>query len=316
MPLFSIIIPVYNKGKSIANTLNSALCQTFTDFEIIIINDGSTDESATEILRIKDPRIRFFETTNQGVSQTRNLAIEKANGTLIAFLDADDYWFPTHLFQIDRLFKQFPTAGLLACNYELFYSEKYIHKPHFIDVPEDNWSGIIVDFFKSSYINRIAWTSAVAVPKKVLEKVGNFSPNITLGAGEDTDLWIRIALQYPVAFDNNITARHNLFAENRMSLTSTSQRKFAKLNEFQEEEKNNFWLKKFLDLYRTEFAIKHKISGDLKTYFEFKNQIDIQNIPVRSKIILFCPRFLLIFLFKTKKMLERNHIYFSIYAQK
>lgn len=316
MPLFSIIIPVYNKGKSIANTLNSALCQSFTDFEIIIINDGSTDESAAEILRISDSRIRFFETTNQGVSQTRNLAIEKANGTLIAFLDADDYWFPSHLSRIYQLFVQFPSAGLLACNYELYYTENCIKKPYFIDIPTNNWSGIVDDFFKSSYINRIAWTSAVAVPKKVLEKVGNFCPEITLGAGEDTDLWIRIALQYPVAFDNKITARHNLFAENRMSLTATSHRKFAKLNEFQKEEKNNFWLKKFLDLYRTEFAIKHKISGDLKTFLEFKNQIDIQKIPFRAKIILFCPRFVLIFLFKTKKKLEQHHIFFTIYAQK
>lgn len=316
MPLFSIIIPVFNKEKSIANTLKSALCQTFTDFEIVIVNDGSTDSSGAQIIDFEDPRIRYFETENQGVSQARNFAIQHSIGTILAFLDADDYWFPNHLAQLNQMFEQFPTAGLLASNYELFYNQKCIQKTYFLDIPKTDWCGIVPDFFKSSYVNRIAWTSAVAVPKKVIDHVGFFCPEITLGAGEDTDLWVRIALQYPVVFNNNVTAQHKLSAENRMSLTPTSYRKFAKLNQFQVEENSNFWLKKFLDLYRTEFAIKHKLSGDYSIYNEYKKQIDSKNVSFMAKIVMFCPRIILIFLFKIKKVLAHNRIFFSIYSQK
>ncbi|MBA9075261.1 glycosyltransferase involved in cell wall biosynthesis [Flavobacterium gossypii] len=313
MPLFSVIVPLYNKEKSIQNTLKSALDQTFTDFEIIIINDGSTDKSESKALAINDSRIRLFSTENQGVSAARNYGIAKASGTLIAFLDADDYWFPNHLKQLSELYEMFPQCGLYCTNYERFYNPNKIIKPTYVAIPHHPWKGIVNDFFQSSYIDRIAWTSAVAVPKTVIDTVGNFKTTITLGAGEDTDLWLRIALRFDVAFDNEISARHMLDAENRVSLASTLKRSFAKLDEFKEEEKNNPSLKKYLDLHRIFFAIRHKLAGDAKTFDFYMQSVDRSNIPFKTKIILAMPTFLIRKLYAFKKYLEQKNILISIY---
>lgn len=313
MALISVIIPLYNKENFIEATLKSALNQTFTDFEILIINDGSTDKSEEKVLLFNDDRIQIFSTINQGVSAARNLGIEKASGKIIAFLDADDFWYSNHLENIFQLYTLFPECGLLCTNYERFYNSDKIVKPFFKDIPEFPWKGIVNDFFKSSYIERIAWTSAVAIPKSVFDEVGYFDPKITLGAGEDTHLWIRIALKFKVAFDNEISSRHVLDAENRISLSNTLKRSFAKFDEFKEEEKINLWLKKYLDLYRLEFAIKHKLAGDLKTFKYYIENIDSQNISFKTKILISFPVLVLQKLFLIKKYLERKNILFSVY---
>lgn len=313
MPLFSVIIPLFNKENFIETTLKSALNQTFSDFEILIINDGSTDKSEEKVLNFNDNRIRYFSKENEGVSATRNFGIEKANGEIIAFLDADDYWYPNHLQNLFQLYNQFPECGLYCTNYERFYNSYKIVKPFFVAIPEFPWKGIVKDFFKSSYIDRIAWTSAVAIPKIVLNQVGCFDTKITLGAGEDTHLWLRIALKYKVAFDTEISSRHVLDAENRISLSNTLKRKFAKFDEFKDEEKTNLSLKKYLDLYRLEFAIKHKLAGDLTTFNYYIENIDRKNIPFRTKILISLPVSILQKLFSIKKYLERKNILFSVY---
>ncbi|MNT04334.1 hypothetical protein D3C72_1389090 [compost metagenome] len=228
-------------------------------------------------------------------------------------MDADDYWFPNHLKQLSELYEMFPQCGLYCTNYERFYNPNKIIKPTYVAIPHHPWKGIVNDFFQSSYIDRIAWTSAVAVPKTVIDTVGNFKTTITLGAGEDTDLWLRIALRFDVAFDNEISARHMLDAENRVSLANTLKRSFAKLDEFKEEEKNNPSLKKYLDLHRIFFAIRHKLAGDKKTFDFYMQSVDRSNIPFKTKIILAMPTFLIRKLYAFKKYLEQKNILISIY---
>src|SRR5262249_54502311 len=101
--LISIIIPAYNAERYIGRTLHSALKQTFRDIEVIVINDGSTDNTRliVEKMALKDNRVRMFNTANRGVAMARNLGIEKAQGSYVAFLDADDLWHPT---KIERQF--------------------------------------------------------------------------------------------------------------------------------------------------------------------------------------------------------------------
>ena len=95
--MISVVIPLYNKEHQIAETLRSVLEQTFQDFEVVIVDDGSTDKSSEEALKIRDPRIRFVRQENAGVSAARNRGIEEARFDLIAFLDADDRWKPEYL---------------------------------------------------------------------------------------------------------------------------------------------------------------------------------------------------------------------------
>ncbi|MBN8567157.1 MAG: glycosyltransferase family 2 protein [Flavobacteriales bacterium] len=309
----SIIIPLYNKEKAIEKTLKSVFHQSFTDYEVLVINDGSTDKSEEKVKRFSDERLRLISTENRGVSQARNLGISESKGKLIAFLDADDYWFPNHLESLFQLYQNFPEAGLLATNYQFYYSYKKIIQPVFDDIPTENWNGIVTDFFHSSMKFRIAWTSAVAVPKKVLDDIGNFDENITLGAGEDTDLWIRIALKYSVAFDNEVSAIYQMESENRISLHKTLERKFSKLDKFSNEEQSNSSLNKYLDMYRAEFALKHKLAGDLQSFHFYKNAISKENLHWKTKFLLLLPNPVLQVLYYMKKKLEFFNIQTSAY---
>jgi len=312
-PFFSIIIPLYNKENAIENTLKSVFNQSFTDYEVIVINDGSTDRSEEKVTAFSDERLRLISTDNKGVSQARNLGIKQAKGTLIAFLDADDYWFPNHLESLFQLHKYHPQAGLLATNYQFYYSEKKIIQPDFDGIPTEKWSGIVPDFFKASMKFRLAWTSAVAVRKEVFGTVGHFDEKITLGAGEDTDMWIRIALNYPVAFDNEVSAFYQMETENRISLSKTLERRFSKLDKFSNEEKTNSSLKKYLDLYRAEFALKHKLAGDLQSFHFYKKAISKENLHWKTKLLFKLPTVLLQMLYFLKKNLEQFGISTNAY---
>ena len=103
MPFFSIIIPLYNKEKFIENTIQSALNQTFLDFELIVVNDGSTDGSLELVKAFKDQRIKIYSIRNDGVSKARNFGIQKASTNLIVLLDADDLWKSNHLEELYNL---------------------------------------------------------------------------------------------------------------------------------------------------------------------------------------------------------------------
>lgn len=314
MPFFSVIIPLYNKEKHIKQTLESVLNQTFQDFEVIVIDDGSTDSSEKEVLSVQNSKIRIFTIENRGVSFARNYGIEKSEGNLIAFLDADDYWYPNHLEDLYSLYQKYPKAGLFATNYEFYYSENQIEKPCFLDISSDFESGIVDDFFKSSYVYRLAWTSAVAVPCEVFSSVGKFDENISYGAsGEDTDMWTRIALQYKTAFHNRISARYLMNTENKLTNYKVSERTFPKLDKFLEEEKENHWLKKFLDLYRSEYAIKHKTAGNKKAFYFYKSGIDSKNLNFKTKVLFMLPVSVLRVLYKIKKLFNKKGVAISTY---
>jgi glycosyltransferase involved in cell wall biosynthesis len=96
MPRFSVIIPIYNKEKDVETTIKSVLNQTYVDYEVILVDDGSTDNSLNIVNAIEDDRIQIFTKQNEGVSKTRNYGITKSKAEYIAFLDADDYWYPNH----------------------------------------------------------------------------------------------------------------------------------------------------------------------------------------------------------------------------
>ncbi|MFD2564607.1 glycosyltransferase family 2 protein [Aquimarina rubra] len=297
MPLFSIIIPLYNKEKHIANTIQSALDQIFTDYELIIINDGSTDGSEKIVKRFNDNRIHYFYTENTGVSNTRNLGIEKSNGKLIAFLDADDFWYPNHLEILSRLFKKFPNAGLYSTSYEKRFNQKSVLVASFKNVSATSKSfKILDDFFESSSIDSIASSSVSAVPKNVLISLNGFDPKIT--HGEDTDLWIRIALKHKVAFATYITAVHNLDASNRSKQVQVAEKKFLNFSKFKKEELTNPSLKKYLDSNRHSIALQYRAAGDFGTAKKYSNNIDYKNLSWKHRFLIRQPRVILIILKK------------------
>lgn len=312
-PLFSVIIPLYNKENYIENTIKSVLAQSFSDFEVVIVNDGSTDNSEAIVNYFNDSRIRFFTIENHGVSYARNFAIKKAEGKLIAFLDADDIWYTHHLEDLKKLYDYYPNCGLY-CKAYLKKNRNATIKPHFKKIPKQlNWMGIVEDYFESSLINCIAWTSAVAIPKKKINSIGFFDTAITLGAGEDTDLWLRIALKYPVAFYNKISAIHNLHAENRLSKLNTNNRKFLNLDKYNILSEGNKSLKVYLDINRFSIAIQYKLVGNTVKANEYIEKIHKTNLNKKQRFLLsFNTPFLKLF-FNVKNYLCKHNIPFSIY---
>jgi glycosyltransferase involved in cell wall biosynthesis len=202
--MFSIVIPLYNKELSIKNTIQSVLEQTIQNFEIVVVNDGATDESARIVEKIEDDRIRLIHQENQGVSAARNRGIKEANYEWLSFLDADDYWYPNHLETTRKLILNFPKASVIATNW----------KKNFKKLIKNNKKAFYVrDYFKESLEKEIACSSVVTIKKSCFDKVGLFDEDLVYG--EDRHMWIRLARYYKIAKTNRITAIYRLGAENR-----------------------------------------------------------------------------------------------------
>lgn len=308
-PLFSIIIPLYNKQSSIKKTLLSALNQQYTNFEIIIVNDGSTDKSVSIAQTVKDSRIKIFSQENKGVSIARNKGIKEASGKLIAFLDADDYWFPNHLKTIFQLYTHYPTCGMYCSRYSLRLAKNKIKYTNLEPDIAFNYQGIIPDFFKNSLHTRIAFTSATVAPKKILQQFG-FNPLVS--NGEDTELFIKIALRYKVAITNKFTCEYNLALPQQLSKNTITKWQLFDTNQFKEQEKKNKSLRLFLDIYRLEYALKFKVAGNNQQSRFYLNN-NTTPIPKKTKILLQLPVFVLQLLLKIKHLFRKMGFDFTVY---
>ena len=310
MPFFSIIIPLYNKEKFIENTVQSALEQSFEDFEIIVVNDGSTDKSLELVNKLCDKRIKTYSISNAGVSKARNFGIQKATSNLIVFLDADDLWKKNHLEELFQLRKAYPHCGLYAMGYTKKYDNSNPINAHYFGLK--NHSGVVPDFFMASTADCVAWTSAVMVPKDVFKTIGYF--NQGLKSGQDTEMWIRIAIEYKVAFCSNPTAckvqRSN---EDHLSISKYKIERLKIFKQFKDEEIKNLSLKRYLDLNRFSMAIDRKKSGDFKNYKLLKKSISIKNLNAKQRLLLGLPKAVLIGLTKIQIFLLKKNIYLTAY---
>ena len=200
---FSVVIPLYNKAATIGRSLESVLQQEVQAYEIIVVNNGSTDGSAERVKAFQDSRIRLIEQANMGVSAARNAGIKAAAGSHIALLDADDAWAPGFLAAMQALIQKHPEAGWYAGGYAFRFADGDKSPIH--PGLEKFTSGILPDYFAVvSRGDMVATASSVVLPARVLQELGGFAEGERIG--EDQDLWARIALTYPVAFDPAITA--------------------------------------------------------------------------------------------------------------
>ena len=309
MPKISVVIPLYNKGFIVSKTLESVINQTFIDFEIIIVNDGSTDDSAAIVERFKDERILLFHQENKGAAAARNLGIEKARGELIAFLDADDIWEANHLEELFQLYTDFPSCGMYCSRYTMKISNNKIIPIHYLPELKNDFRGVILDYFKSSLHYRVGLTSAVSIPKSILEKY-NF--NTEVSSGQDTELFTKIAIHFPVAITNKVTMQYDFSTNNHLSKTPITKKKLFNLNQFLVFEKENPSLKAFLDLYRVEYAVNFRVFGDTETAEKYLQNVT-SVIPWKTKILLKTPPSILQFLLKLKHWLRSKGIDFTIY---
>ena len=210
---FTVVIPLYNKKNYVSRAVQSVLAQTFQDYEMLVIDDGSTDGGGEVVRNFTDPRLFLFQQENMGVASARNRGIELARGELIAFLDADDEWKPGFLETMIALRKRFPQAGMYACAYAQSRNNK-VRISKVKEVPLSPWEGVMPGYFRSAALgDPPIHTSSVAIPREILLGVGGFPVGKRMG--EDLDLWGRIALQYPVVFSWSTGGVYHQDAENR-----------------------------------------------------------------------------------------------------
>jgi glycosyltransferase involved in cell wall biosynthesis len=298
MAFFSIIIPLYNKEHFIENTIQSILNQTFQDFEIIVVNDGSTDRSEEKLFQFKDSRIQYFSKKNEGASVTRNCGIEKANADFITFLDADDYWYPTFLETMFTNIKKLPNQKVFAAAIEFETSKKIIPAQYSISKTNNDFE--IVDYFQASLKETVLCTSCAVFHKTVFEAAGNFDTKIK--SGQDTDLWIRVGLIYPIVFSWKILARY-IYDPKSLSKNNKLIHEKMDFSKYEEIEKTNSDLKKFLDLNRFSLAVKSKIAGEEVLFAKYSQPIKWNDLGLKKRIILHLPAFALVFLIKLKTVL-------------
>ena len=307
-PFFSIIIPLFNKEKYVSETLKSVLNQTFKGFEIIIVNDGSTDNSLSIVNTFNDERIKIINQDNQGVSVARNNGITKAEADYIALIDADDYWYKNHLSELKKQIEKFPEAGLFCNNYEVFYSEKFC-RPAAINLNFKKECLLVNDFFKASVFNSVALTSAVCVQKKVFNTIGKF--NCDLKSGQDIDLWIRIALKHEVSFNPKITMAYKFYDHNSLSKKEFNRLRYNFISNFKEEENKNNSLKLYLDRNRYAVALRSKMNNDLDIYKKLRSEIDYKNLNFKQKIIINSPKSIIRLMKNFQKKMIQNKYYFT-----
>jgi glycosyltransferase involved in cell wall biosynthesis len=225
--LFSVIIPLYNKAAYIEKAIQSVLSQTFQEFELIVVDDGSTDNplppnggSAAERLGklsfLTPPillphlgvggSVRIVEQENQGVSTARNNGVKLAKYDYVAFLDADDTWEPIYLAEMKKLIEAYPDAGIYGSGYYIVKNGKKRIAPIGVEMNFERGPINYCHVYSKTLCMPLTSISTI-LPRSVFINENGFKPDLKLG--EDFDLWIRLATKHPVVFLNRPLANYN-----------------------------------------------------------------------------------------------------------
>lgn len=310
MPKFSVVISVYNKGDFIQKTLQSVLEQSFQDYEIIVVNDGSTDHSEAQILAMPQENITYhvFQ-ENKGAATTRNKGLELATGDYIALLDGDDLWDSGYLAEINQLIQNFPDHHVFATAITIEEHDGKRPSQYTFSNPE-NKEQLSLNYFESSYKNTLLTSSSTVIEKTVFDTVGIYDE--TIKSGQDTDLWIRIGMHYLIAFS---TKSYALYTYAPVSLYKSigSVKHRPNFVAYEVAEKENKGLKKFLDLNRFSLAIRAKLWNESKEAQFFIDRIDPSSLSKKQVKLLHAPAFIIKLLFGMKRLLEKLGIRLGVY---
>lgn len=207
--MISVIIPLYNKERQIRATLESVLRQSYTDYEIVVVDDGSTDGSATAVESVQDTRLRLIRQENGGVSAARNRGICESRGEYVAFLDADDLWEPDFLKTLQHLAELYPDSSVYACNYDFVTPNGTLHPTIIRRLPFTGEHGILSNYFEvASCSHPPLWTSALMVKKEAMQAIGGFPEEVS--SGEDLLTWAKLAARCSIAYTRHVYALYQL----------------------------------------------------------------------------------------------------------
>lgn len=282
-PFFSILIPLYNKERYVANTLESVLAQSFTNFEVVIADDGSTDGSAEIVMAFTDTRIKYYRKENEGVSAARNYAMLKAQGEYFAFLDADDTWQPNHLRLVADAIQKLPHTMVFTTLIE-GENSRGSYMPVYTNLKDE--AVFEADYFTTSFARSILSGSSTVIHKSIPGKIGEF--DTSLSTFEDIDYWIRIGLQYRIGIVNEVTARHR-YVPGSLSHTTFSMSDATYFEKFADVESQNPAVKKMIDINRYSLALRCKMAGDKAGFKKLLELMSPKSITLQQQLLLKLP---------------------------
>lgn len=196
--MFSVVVPVWNKRPTLARTVRSVLTQTYPSFELIIVDDGSTDDGLLQLTEFSDSRIRVVRQANAGAGAARNRGVAEAQHDWVAFLDADDLWLPDHLAELDLVRSLHPEAALIGTA----FIDSDMQGRFRVPPQRDPVIETICYFSRFGRGEPVFHTSSVAIQKPLCSALGGFRD---FRVGEDIEFWARIAFSLPVARSTRAT---------------------------------------------------------------------------------------------------------------
>lgn len=253
---FSVVVPLYNKSSCITKTIESAIQQKFDDYEIIVVDDGSTDGSLQLVEQIRHERLRIISQENAGVACARNTGVQVATGDYIAFLDADDIWHPDYLSTINQLTEHFPESDMFVTAYRVLLGEDKVRNSTILP----NEEGCLDSYWltlESSY--DFVWTSATVIRRQTILNAGLFRPGEKIG--QDLDMWARVARINPrVAYSSKQCVDYVRYAEHNARTRVRIAYAKAFIEDLVEEMDNEDHTKEEL------LAIQHKYDRKMTVY--------------------------------------------------
>lgn len=288
--LISVIIPLYNKERHVARAIDSIYAQTYKNFEVIVIDDGSSDNSADVVIAMKMDNLSLIRQENRGVSAARNSGIRRSNGDIIAFLDADDEWRVDFLETIIQLMDRYDDAGLYATSYAICGDDGIVTERNLTGIPPSPWHGLIDNYFKVILYSLPISSSCVAIPKKVFVDVGMFAEGEP--RAEDQEMWFRVALKYKIAFCNTPCATYYHNADNRVCKTMIEREPkffFDTLQhaaDMSNNPENSYLISEFLAKNKLHFARKFMEGNRFSDAIEMINNCKTQMFTRDKQILL------------------------------
>lgn len=213
---YSVVIPLYNKEKHIQRAIKSVLSQTYQNFELIVVDDGSTDGSFEAASAIQDPRIRIIRQENRGVSAARNRGIMESESEWVAFLDADDEWLPSFLEVINRLIKTYNNSRVFGAAYYMAERDGHLR---ILNPGMDmhlGWEGVLPSYVEAIQREYPFCASSVVIQKNALIDAGCFPEGVT--TSEDSTLFLTLSMEHKIAYIYLPIAIYHLEADNRVWL--------------------------------------------------------------------------------------------------
>jgi glycosyltransferase involved in cell wall biosynthesis len=244
--LFSIIVPTYNRAHIISQTIDSILNQTYTDFELIIVDDGSTDNTEYVVQKYLSDKVHYYKKSNEERAAARNFGTQKAKGDYINWVDSDDILFAKHLAGAARMIKKYNYPEIIAMGFQYSLpSGQIIHTSNFSsNVNEDMYTG-----------NQFAMCAPLV--RKDIALANLFNEDRTLSASEDYELWMRIAAQYPIYTSEERTFLYIIHNERSTVNMKNPEQLIKRYEKFIDCTISNLPITKLLGTHKNEFIMKN-----------------------------------------------------------